>query len=89
MYMAGAYIIEHLTNASFTDFINENIIQRLGMSDSTYSFNEADKSGIVADGFLSTAVGDPKGEGKRKIVYKPVPFFDRQGESSIVAGAYS
>jgi len=87
MYTTAGYIIQHLTNRSFPEFITDNIIAPLGMSSSSYLFEEAVKSGIVADGFVGTATGDPDGEGKRRIVYMPVPYFDQEGETSNIAPA--
>jgi len=87
MYITAAYILEHLTNKSFPEFMTERILKPLGMSSSSYNFQEVEPTGMVADGFLATATGDPNGEGRRGIVYKPVPFFDPDGQTSVVAGA--
>jgi len=86
MYMVAAYIVEHLTNGSFPEFLTEEILKPLGMLSSSYVFKEASRIGVVTDEFVAAAIGDAKGEGKPKI-YKAAPFFDEEGDASVIAGA--
>lgn len=49
MYMVGAYIVSTLTGIRFVDFVESRIFKPLGMGSSTYSINEALRTGRFTD----------------------------------------
>jgi CubicO group peptidase (beta-lactamase class C family) len=87
MYCLAAHIIEHVMEIPFPQFITENIISPLGVSCTTYNVTEAKLSGRLADGFLSPWADENTGEGKRKLVLKPIPFWTTEHDSGLMAGA--
>lgn len=87
MYITAAYIVECLTNNTVQEFVTEKIFKPLGMDASTYSFDETMVGKGLADGFVAVETGHPEGEGRNKVIYKPIPYFDSHGNTSIIAGA--
>ena len=47
---------------------------------------EAELSGQLADGFVSLGVDQNIGEGKKKLVMKPVPFWITEQDADLMAG---
>lgn len=87
MYVTAAYIVEHLTNQTIQEFVTEKFIKPLGMDDSTYVYDETMFGHGLADGFVALESGHPEGKGRDKTIYKPIPYFDLQGDTSLIAGA--
>lgn len=87
MYITAAYIVECLTNNTVQEFVTEKIFKPLGMDASTYSFNETMVGKGLADGFVVAETGHPEGKGRNKAIYKPIPYFDTHGNTSIAASA--
>ncbi|KAF8530597.1 beta-lactamase/transpeptidase-like protein [Hysterangium stoloniferum] len=48
---------------------------------------EAELSGRLADGFVSPGKDENIGEGKRRLIFKPVPFWITKYDSELMAGA--
>ncbi|KAF8509526.1 beta-lactamase/transpeptidase-like protein [Hysterangium stoloniferum] len=86
MYFLATQIIQHVTGISFSQFITENVISPLGLDSTTYNLTEAEVSGHLADGFVGTGMDENMGEGKRKLVFKPVPFETTEDEVELNAG---
>ena len=49
MYMVGTYVVSTLTGIRFVDFVESHIFKPLGMGLSTYSIDEALRTGRFSD----------------------------------------
>lgn len=87
MYVTAAYIVERLTNKTVQEFVTEKVLKPLGMDASTYIYDEVMVGHGLADGFVIVESGHPEGKGRDKAIYKPTPYFDLQGNTSLIAGA--
>ncbi|KAJ9118537.1 hypothetical protein QFC22_003756 [Naganishia vaughanmartiniae] len=52
MYVVASTLPEHLYDIPFADYITDNILQPLGMNDTTYDLKAATETGHRADGFV-------------------------------------
>ncbi len=49
MYMVGAHVITTLSGVQFTEFVKDRILKPLEMTQSTYSIDEAVRSGKASE----------------------------------------
>jgi CubicO group peptidase (beta-lactamase class C family) len=87
MYTLGAHIISHVTGIPFEKYITQNIILPLGLNSTTYNVTEAEQSGKLAEGFLDTGRSELALKGHKKIRFKPIPFWTKNGGGEVISGA--
>ena len=85
--MTAAYIVERLSGVRFSNYVQENIINRLPFSSATYNVTKAKLSGNLADAFVRVKRNVPSGGlGWSKSVYEPTDFIIDSEVENIVAG---
>ncbi|KAJ6626811.1 beta-lactamase/transpeptidase-like protein [Mycena sp. CBHHK59/15] len=88
MYTVLSYLPKALLNATYETYVRDNIFDPLGMDSTTFFFEEARKSGRLADGFFrdkANQTEDPFAQG----IPRAAPFWDRNPgtEGHAVSGA--
>ncbi|KAF8580651.1 beta-lactamase/transpeptidase-like protein [Ramaria rubella] len=86
MYVLADHIISNLSGMPFTTYIERNIIAPAGLKSTTHNITNAIQSGNIAEGFVDTGRDEERGEGKQKIRFKPIPFWDA-ATGYMIAGA--
>jgi CubicO group peptidase (beta-lactamase class C family) len=87
MYTLAAHIVSQLTATPFAEYVTRNIISPLGLSSTTYNISQTEHSGKLVDGFVDTGKDEKKGEGRGKLRFRPVRYWNWERSEDLSAGA--
>ncbi|KAH9484585.1 Protein flp [Psilocybe cubensis] len=85
MYETLSYLPQVLLNQTYESYISQHLFNPLNMTSSTYSVEEAEAWGTLADGFQWDMQDTIRGINGTRIA--TVPYFQRPGEEKTWAGA--